>query len=142
MLDITGLRVLGVAGDYAALHGLLRARRDELGVNTQLLNQVSGLSYCDKLLAPMPLNNAPAPPTAAGTSGRSGRPRSARCSEALAWRVSGYVNPDKSGGEAEGQGATGTPDPAARYRFFQQFGAEDPRRYGGRRRTGYLAPTR
>lgn len=54
------LRHLGTAIDYPQLHQLLRDRRTELGISFETLNAVSGLTYCDKLLAPMPVGGAPA----------------------------------------------------------------------------------
>lgn len=60
-----GLRVLAVVADYPALHAALRARQAELGVGYGVLNDISGLSYCDKLLAPMPIG---------GPVARNGRP--------------------------------------------------------------------
>lgn len=48
-----GLVPLGTVADYAALHGLLRARHAALGISYETLNTISGLGYCEKLLAPM-----------------------------------------------------------------------------------------
>jgi hypothetical protein len=61
MTDLTGLRQLSVCTDYGELHEALRQRVAELGINYQTLMALSGLTYADKLLAPMPLNNAPPP---------------------------------------------------------------------------------
>jgi hypothetical protein len=52
---LAGLRVLGVAGDYASLHRLLRARHVELGISLETISQISGLSYAAKLLEPVPV---------------------------------------------------------------------------------------
>lgn len=56
-----GLRVLGSASDYAALHGLLRSRRADLGLSFETLAAISGLGHVDKLLAPMPASQARGP---------------------------------------------------------------------------------
>lgn len=52
------MTVLGEATDYAALHGLLRARREALGLSYAVLDDISGLSYSDQLLAPLPCGQA------------------------------------------------------------------------------------
>jgi hypothetical protein len=52
---LDGLRVLGVVGDYASLHRLLRARHVELGISLETLSQVSGIGYVAKLLEPAPV---------------------------------------------------------------------------------------
>lgn len=68
-LCVDTLRPLGTASDYAALHGLLRARREALGLSYDTLDEISGLGYCDQILAPMPGGQA------RGSNGRRARAR-------------------------------------------------------------------
>lgn len=71
MAAMTELRHLGIATDYPGLHELLRRRRAELGMSFETLNAISGLSYCDKILAPNPLQGPQQPRTASGHAART-----------------------------------------------------------------------
>jgi hypothetical protein len=64
------LRPLGVARDYAQLHQALRDRREQLGVNLEVLGEISRLSYVPKLLSPVPIGGA-APPGGGRGHGRT-----------------------------------------------------------------------
>jgi hypothetical protein len=53
-------RVLGQVESYAAVHELLRARADELGLSREVIDELAGVQpgYSAKLLSPVPIRRA------------------------------------------------------------------------------------